>query len=133
VIEIAVVLLKLPTGQYVFQRRSKNAPTSPNLAGLFGGHLEEGESPQQAVKRELVEETSLDVKKISLEKLSDKIIHYADGPSRHFYYFRGYIDASEFEVYEGDGAEVYNLDEARKRKDMTISTQHILKELADNG
>lgn len=42
-----------------FQRRDSSAPTDPNLLGLFGGSIENGESPLDGAFRELEEETSL--------------------------------------------------------------------------
>lgn len=38
------------------QKRTKDAPLSPGMFGIFGGHLEDGESPQTALLREILEE-----------------------------------------------------------------------------
>lgn len=42
--------------EFYLQMRALDAPTSPNRWGIFGGGLEEGESPDDAVLRELLEE-----------------------------------------------------------------------------
>jgi 8-oxo-dGTP diphosphatase len=63
---IAVVLLVDAKGQVLMQHRSADAPISPGLWGLPGGHVEEGEEPFQAAHRELLEETGLTVDRLDL-------------------------------------------------------------------
>lgn len=127
-IEISVIFLRLPDKRLVFQRRGKGAPTSPNLLGLFGGHVEDSETPENAAQRELAEETSLDVAKLNIVKLGDKTIEYNDGGRRHFFYFSADIENEAFDVFEGDRAESYDSSEALKRQDLTVSTRWGLKE-----
>ena len=43
------------------QRRSKEACRNPDHFGLFGGGLEAGETPEQALIREIKEELSIDI------------------------------------------------------------------------
>lgn len=43
------------------QHRDNNAPYEPNMWGFFGGHIEEGETPEQAVVREIKEELQIDI------------------------------------------------------------------------
>lgn len=42
------------------QRRSKTAKRLPNFFGFFGGGIENDESPEQALRREIQEELSVD-------------------------------------------------------------------------
>lgn len=44
-------------GTLYLQRRPENWRTSPGMVNIFGGHIEEGESPTDAVIREIAEET----------------------------------------------------------------------------
>jgi 8-oxo-dGTP diphosphatase len=55
-IEIAIAILPFE-GKFLVQLRD-NIPTipSPGLWGLFGGHMEPGETPEIAVEREVLEE-----------------------------------------------------------------------------
>jgi 8-oxo-dGTP pyrophosphatase MutT (NUDIX family) len=121
--KIAVVLLRLPDGRLIFQRRGPTAPTSPNLLGLFGGHVEPNEHPDDAVRRELSEETSLDISKLSFKKLDEAEID----DFRHFYYYISDVNNVDFEVFEGEGLEVYSPAEAASRNDITPSTRKSLE------
>ncbi len=42
--------------EFYLQKRDKHAPTNPNMFGFWGGHIEEGETPHEAMQRELYEE-----------------------------------------------------------------------------
>jgi len=60
---VAAILL-LEDGRYVMQLRDdKRDIWFPNHWGCFGGAVEQGESPEQALSRELYEEIELSVRK----------------------------------------------------------------------
>lgn len=57
-----VLLVQMGSGgRVLLQHRDANAPSSPNRWGTPGGHIERGETAEQAVRRELMEETGLQV------------------------------------------------------------------------
>ena len=58
---IAVLILYNDQKQFLLQHRSKDAPRLPNHWGFFGGGIEEGETPEQALARELIEEIEYEV------------------------------------------------------------------------
>lgn len=117
--------MQLPDEKFVFNRRGKDAPACPGMLGLFGGHIESGESPKEAAKRELGEETSIPVDELKLSILGEFRMH--EYGNKHFHVFLAQIPNPNFEVYEGTGAEVYNLKDALNRTDLTDSTMHTLK------
>lgn len=57
--EVALVLLVDPAGSVLLQHRDGETPVSPHQWSLPGGHLEPGETPEEAARRELLEETGL--------------------------------------------------------------------------
>ncbi|OHA15886.1 MAG: hypothetical protein A3G52_03320 [Candidatus Taylorbacteria bacterium RIFCSPLOWO2_12_FULL_43_20] len=53
---------KLMNGAQVFlQKRGGDAPRFPGYFGFFGGGMEEGESPENALVREIKEEMDIDI------------------------------------------------------------------------
>jgi len=130
--KLAIALLRLPSGKYVFQRRDAKAPSNPNGLALFGGHVDGKESPELAVKRELAEETSIDVSKLKFEYLGKRYFEPDDLPPREVYYFRTDIKSAGFNVYEGVGAEVYGLEEALERDDINPRVKFIVKKILNN-
>jgi 8-oxo-dGTP pyrophosphatase MutT (NUDIX family) len=60
-IRIALVLLVNPIKAILLQLRDRDARAEPGQWSLPGGHVEEGEDPESAARRELAEETGLTV------------------------------------------------------------------------
>jgi 8-oxo-dGTP diphosphatase len=57
----AIVLLVDRRGHILLQHRDAHAPRFPNLWGFVGGAIEEGESSEEAARREVYEETGLTI------------------------------------------------------------------------
>jgi 8-oxo-dGTP pyrophosphatase MutT (NUDIX family) len=127
--EIAVAILVLPDGRYVLQRRTYDAPIAPGLLGLFGGHIEAGETPLEAICRELAEETSLDISSLSLSRKSKILVPASTNFDRDriFYIFEANIASDNFKVFEGVGAESYSKDELLSRDDVSETVQRTIK------
>jgi len=113
--KIAAAILITRDNRVILQRRTKDDRTKPNMLALFGGHMENGETPDQTVKREISEETSL------VEPTFSKLAE------QHWYVVK--VDTTDFEVYEGAGAEVFRLEEALARTDLSYSTRYALERL----
>lgn len=129
-IPIALVLLSLPDGRLVFQRRDGGAPVSAHLLGLFGGHVEPGEAVADAMVRELEEETSLRAADCDLVQLVELDLPATGRPERiAVTVFRGIAPHADFEVFEGERAEVYSRDEVLARDDLAPSVRAVLMSL----
>jgi 8-oxo-dGTP pyrophosphatase MutT (NUDIX family) len=118
----ASVLLTLPDGKVVFQRRTKDAPRAPGLLGLFGGEMEQGESHAATAKRELAEETSLPVDSLKLEYIGIVDVEIPEGGGQtvfRTYLYAAQIPIMEFEVFEGERAEAYTLKQLQSKRDLT--------------
>jgi 8-oxo-dGTP diphosphatase len=61
---VAVVFLVDLQGRLLMQHRDANANVSPNQWAMPGGKIEPGESPDEAARREVLEETGLTVPKV---------------------------------------------------------------------
>lgn len=115
--------------ELVFQRRDNKAPTDPNVLGLFGGSIEKGESPLEGAFRELEEETSLRIPKESIQLLIEASMPTTSGDAK-VYLFTVQIPKAPFEVYEGDGYELYTKSEFLKRSDISKGAAHLLREIS---
>ncbi|HET8670665.1 MAG TPA: NUDIX domain-containing protein [Candidatus Saccharimonadales bacterium] len=123
----ALIIPKIEnTNKLVFQRRDGKAPTDPNLLGLFGGSLEAGETPIEAAFRELTEETSLQVAQDDLTLAGDADMPTAKGPA-HAHVYTVVVPDADFEVYEGEGLEVFTKDEVLSRNDLAPAARHLLE------
>ncbi|MEV4137398.1 NUDIX hydrolase [Dactylosporangium sp. NPDC049742] len=58
---VAVVFLVDPQGRVLMQHRDSHAKVSPNQWAMPGGKIEDGETPEEAARREVWEETGLTV------------------------------------------------------------------------
>ena len=75
----AVAVIVNKDNKILLLKRGEGAPWMPNKWALVGGGIEKGETPQQAVEREIEEETGLELKKFtksfSIERHADSIEH----------------------------------------------------------
>lgn len=125
---LAVTLFVLPDGRYVFQRRTKDAPVNAGLLGFFGGHVEDGESFDEAVRRETKEETSLDVDKLNFV-FRETFTVEREGERAEYCLYEVAVSNINFKVYEGVRAEAYSLDEVIARSDLTSSVKYVVEKL----
>lgn len=129
--KFAVILFQLPNGEVVLQRRTEDAPFAPGKLGIFGGWVEEGESPGECIIREIEEETSLSIDKLEPQLLRDFIVPASEDfdKDRHFFLYSVPLLDLDFEVYEGQGAEAFSLDELKARDDLTGSASFTFQQI----
>lgn len=131
-VRIALVVLALPDGRLVFQRRDAGAPVSPHKLGLFGGHVEPAETVPAAMVRELEEETSLLAAHCDLRQVVElDLPATGGGPADRIAVtaFTGRAPGADFEVFEGAGAEVYDRAAALARDDLAPTARAVLERL----
>jgi len=67
--KIAAIILENDSGEFLLALRdNKSWIPFPNHWDLIGGHVEEGETPEEAVKREYMEELGLELKEYEFYK-----------------------------------------------------------------
>jgi 8-oxo-dGTP diphosphatase len=99
---VALILLYDDEGRILLQQRTDDAPSLPGVWAYFGGGIEPGETPEEAVRREAEEElnASLSRPRMILERVFD-----LDGTPIHLYVFleRYAGDKGLLELREGKG------------------------------
>jgi mutator protein MutT len=71
--KVAVILLRNASGEILLQHRTANDPTYPDHWAFFGGHIEDGETPEQAVTREAMEELQYELARPTLFKVHTSV------------------------------------------------------------
>ncbi|MGY0007207.1 NUDIX hydrolase [Micromonospora sp. I033] len=101
--EVALVLLVDASGAILLQHRDEHAPVSPNQWSLPGGRIEPGETPEEAARRELLEETGLTAG--DLHPLWTGPRPYEEGfpHTVTVHAFHGTTDATQEDVVLGEG------------------------------
>lgn len=99
---ISVLILYTTEGKVLLNHRSKDAPRLPNYWSLFGGGIEKGESTEQALRREIIEELAYDVRNPHF-LIEQKFIHDEDESSK--YVFIEQYDGQPLQLGEGQAME----------------------------
>ncbi|MFG2044438.1 NUDIX domain-containing protein [Dactylosporangium sp. NPDC048998] len=100
---VAVVFLVDPEGRILMQHRDQHAKVSPNQWAMPGGKIEDGESPQEAARREVREETGLEAEPILPYTVRTRpSVTTADGEVE-MYVFYGPTEAAQADVVLGEG------------------------------
>lgn len=97
---------------------------------FFGGRIESGETPEQALIRETKEELSYDIKDFKLLKEIEYLKPAGYKVRRYIYISPLKNKTDKFEVKEGKGYKLFSIDEARKLK-MIFGDNFILDALED--
>lgn len=123
-------------GKYLFQLRDDSPKiVYPNMYGLLGGGVEEGENPIDALARELSEESNIEVSDI--EELGVKTITILEKEEDREYHFKSKIffflaqtngELSELELYEGQRLEYFTIEEALALPNLTSPTRKAINE-----
>lgn len=134
---ISSALLVDGRGWILMQERDEHALVSPNQWGLVGGHLEDGESYEEALHRELAEETGLEER--GFELWFDEIVQHSPKVSSHladrWQIWVARTAATDADVTLGEGRQIVFVDPERIRAgelDLAVSAQHVLPLFLDS-
>ena len=131
---LASVLLVDARGWLLLQERDERAMVAPDQWGLVGGHLEEGESWEDALHRELAEETGLHLDE-GLELWFDEVVLHSPKVSTHladhWKIWAGRVDLTDADITVGEGRQIVFVDPARildGSLDLAMAARHVLPE-----
>lgn len=106
----AALLVVTDDGRLVLHHRDETPGiVHPGRWGAFGGSLEEGETVDEALRREVLEETGLVVE--DAELLTEAVDREGNGRLVSLYYVVGGIEPDRIDLHEGAGVGVFSLDE----------------------
>ncbi|GAB3859764.1 NUDIX domain-containing protein [Dactylosporangium cerinum] len=119
---VAVVFLVDPQGRVLMQHRDSHAKVSPNQWAMPGGKIEEGETPEEAARREVQEETGLTVTTLEHYVTSTRpSVTTADGLVEMHVYCAP-TDATQDEIVLGEGqAMVFLTPEEALARDLGVT------------
>jgi 8-oxo-dGTP diphosphatase len=108
----AGIILRNKEGKFLLQHRDdKEEVACRNMWGLFGGAIDEGETPEETVVREIMEELCFDISgKIRfIEKINIPGI-----ANVYIYEYLGTVEIDELEQKEGQGMRFFSVEEVGK-------------------
>jgi 8-oxo-dGTP diphosphatase len=108
--QLAGLVLYDCKGRFLLQHRTDDAPTFPGCWSFFGGEVEKGETPEQAVKREALEELSYSLNDPRF--WTSQRFTYGEA-SYVSYLFLDRYDGSELVLGEGQGMGWFQPSEAK--------------------
>lgn len=99
--KVAIILFYDDKGNILLQNR-KTYSKHGEKYGFFGGKIEEDETPEQALKREVKEELNIDIKDFKLFKHYSQIIPEINRDVERWVHISSIPDLKEIEVNEGE-------------------------------
>jgi 8-oxo-dGTP diphosphatase len=108
-VEVALALLE-QDGRWLLQLRDDvDGIVAPGCWGLFGGHLDPGETPEEAVRRELLEEISW-----CADQVAYRFVHRQPQRVLHFFYATLLDPLDSLCLREGQDMALASLDDLRQ-------------------
>jgi len=109
---IAVVFLVDARGHVLLQHRDEHAPRAANQWGMVGGHVEDGEDYDSAMRREILEETGIEVSAEDLTLWQATEFDYSDGHHSDYRVYAGRVDLTDDDIVLGEGRAIVFVDPA---------------------
>ena len=98
---ISVLVLYNDEKEILLQHRSKDAKRLPNYWALFGGGIENGETPEQALSREIFEELEYNI--ISPKLIFTQKFRYKEDENTKYVFVEKFDQTKKLIQHEGQG------------------------------
>lgn len=110
--EIAAIILENNKGEFLLALRdNKSWIPFPNHWDLIGGHVEDGETPEEALVREVKEELDIDLKEYTFWKRYECLTGDAYENTKYIYTGKINIPIEEVTLLEGQRPQYFTRDE----------------------
>lgn len=130
---IAAIILENDKGElFLALRDNKPGIPFPNHWDLIGGHVEEGETPEEALVREVKEELDLDLKEYTFYKKYECLEGDAYPNTKYIYSGKINIPIDEITLLEGERAEYFSREEIPNVKFANIIKTIVLEYINDH-
>jgi 8-oxo-dGTP diphosphatase len=130
---IAAIILENDKGEFLLALRdNKPGIPFPNHWDLIGGHVEEGETPEQALVREFKEELDLDLKEYAFYKKVECLTGDAYENIKYIYSGKINIPIEEITLLEGERPQYFSREEIPNVKFANIIKTIVMDYISDN-
>ena len=110
--EIAAIILENDKGEFLLALRdNKPGIPFPNHWDLIGGHVEEGETPEEALVREVKEELNIELKDYKFYKKYECLTGDAYKNIKYIYAGKINLPIEEITLLEGERPQFFSQDE----------------------
>jgi 8-oxo-dGTP diphosphatase len=110
--KIAAIIFENDNGEFLlYKRDNKPGIPFPGYWDLIGGHVEEGETPEQALVREVKEEIDIDLKEFTFFKKFKCMTGDAYENIKYIYTGKINIPIEEIRLLEGDRPQYFSREE----------------------
>lgn len=110
--KIAAIILENDRGEFLLALRdNKSWIPFPNHWDLIGGHVEEGETPEEALKREYMEELGLELKDFEFYKQFECLKGDAFENIKFIYTGKINLPVEEITLFEGQNVRYFTKEE----------------------
>lgn len=110
--EIAAIILENDNGEFLLALRdNKPGIPFPDHWDLIGGHVEEGETPEEALVREYKEELDLELKEYTFYKKVECLTGDAYENTKYIYSGKINIPIEEITLLEGERPQYFSREE----------------------
>jgi 8-oxo-dGTP diphosphatase len=131
--EIAAIILENNKGEFLlYLRDNKPDIPFPDHWDLIGGHIEEGETPEDALVREVKEELDIDLKEYVFYKKYECLYGDAYDNIKYIYSWKINLPIKEVTLLEGVRPQYFSRSEIPNVKFANILKSIVMEYIADH-
>jgi 8-oxo-dGTP diphosphatase len=131
--EIAAIILENDEGKFLlYLRDNKPDIPFPGYWDLIGGHIEEGETPEEALVREVKEELDIDLKEYTFYRKYECLSGDAYENIKYIYYGKINLPIEKVTLLEGVRPQYFSREEIPNVKFANILKSIVLDYISDH-